>query len=186
MSNNRLLFIDTETGGVEPEEHSLLSLGIIVWENGKTIFEDETYIKDTVYKVTAQALAINNIDISYIDKIGLDKQEVVQKIKGIKERYFSNRIMTVAGHNVAFDVSFLKQLYKSNGYSFMDDFSHRVVDTSSILQFLYYAGKIETNISSSDAAFQYFNIEVEKRHTALDDCRATVRLFNELVLLETS
>ena len=84
MSEHRLLFIDTETGGLEPVEHSLFSLGIIVWENGKALFEDEIYIKDTVYRATAQALAINNINIDYLDKFGLDEQNVVKRIRGIK------------------------------------------------------------------------------------------------------
>lgn len=182
----KLLFLDTETGGIEPTESSLFSIGIVVWENGNTIFENEIYIKDMTYKTTAQALLINNIDISQIDKIGLDKLDVVKKLKKIKEQYFDNDRMTLVGHNVAFDVSFLKQLYKETGFSFLEDFSHRMIDTSSILQYLYFAKKLEENISSSDKAFEYFNIEVEKRHTALDDCRATVRLFNELILLENS
>lgn len=108
---------------------------------------------------------------------------MVKRIRGIKEQYFNNEIMTVAGHNIAFDISFIKQLYKKGGYNFTEDFSHRTVDTASILQFLYFTGKLQKNISSSDAAFQYFNIDVKKRHTALDDCRATVCLFNELILL---
>lgn len=180
--DNRLLFIDTETGGIDPVEHSLFSIGIIVWENGNTIFEDEIYLKDNIYKTTAQALEINNINISQIDKIGLDKQDVIKKLKAIKKEYFNNTIMTVAGHNVGFDISFLKQLYKENHSVFLEDFSHRIIDTSSILQFLFFSGKLETNISSSDVAFQHFNIKVEKRHTALDDCKATVELFNKLIL----
>lgn len=181
--SNRLLFIDTETGGVDPAEHSLFSVGVVVWESGNIIFEDELYIKDTVYKITAQALDINNINISQIDKIGLDKQDIIKKLKSIKEEYFNNTIMTVAGHNIGFDVSFLKQLYKDCNSIFLEDFSHRTIDTSSILQFLFFSKKLETNISSSDVAFKYFNIEVKKRHTALDDCRATVYLFNKLISL---
>lgn len=180
---NRILFIDTETGGIEPTENSLFSIGMVVWENGNTIFEKEIYIRDIIYKTTAQALIINNIDISQIEKNGLDKQDVIKELKKIKEEYFNNFSMTVAGHNVAFDVSFLKQMYKESGFNFLEDFSHRTIDTSSILQYLFFARKLEENISSSDRAFEYFNIEVEKRHTALDDCRATVRLFNELILL---
>ena len=38
---NRVLFIDTETGGIDPIECSLLSIGIAVWEDGSIIFEDE-------------------------------------------------------------------------------------------------------------------------------------------------
>ena len=29
----RLLFIDTETGGLNPEKHSLLSVGFVVWDS---------------------------------------------------------------------------------------------------------------------------------------------------------
>ena len=29
----RLLFIDTETGGLDPEKHSLLSVGFVVWDS---------------------------------------------------------------------------------------------------------------------------------------------------------
>lgn len=86
--NDRLLFIDTETGGIEPTEHSLLSIGIVVWENGNTIFEDELYIKDKTYKTTSQALSINNIDISQIDKIGVNKYEVIKKLKKNKRTIF--------------------------------------------------------------------------------------------------
>lgn len=60
-----------------------------------------------------------------------------------------------------------------------------MIDTSSILQFLYFSGKLQRNISSSDAAFEYFNIYVKKRHSALDDCKATVQLFNKLISLES-
>ncbi len=181
--SNRLLFIDTETGGVDPIDHSLFSIGIVVWENGNMIFEDDIYIKDTVYKATAQALAINNINISQIDESGLDKQDVIKRLKTIKKEYFNDTIMTAAGHNIGFDISFLKQLYKDSKFNFLDDFSHRTIDTSSILQFLFFSGKLEKNISSSDVAFQHFNIEVGQRHTALDDCRATVCLFNKLISL---
>ncbi len=180
---NKLLFLDTETGGIEPTEHSLFSIGIVVWEDSNIIYENEIYIKNLTYKTTAQALAINNIDIVQIDKIGLEKQDAIKELKKIKGQYFNNGSMTVVGHNVAFDISFLKQLYKECGFDFLEDFSHRTIDTSSILQFLYLKGNLEKNIASSDRAFDYFNIEVRRRHTALDDCRATVQLFNELILL---
>ena len=182
--SDRLLFIDTETGGINPDEHSLLSIGIVVWEQENILFEDEFYIKDTVYKTTPQAISINNIDIAQLDKIGLEKQEVIKRLKKIIKQYFDNTVVTIAGHNIAFDISFLKRLYKNNNCDFSDDFSHRMIDTSSILQFLYFSGKLERNMPSSDAAFEYFNIDVAKRHSALDDCRATAQLFNKLISLE--
>lgn len=37
----RLLFLDTETGGLNEFEHSLLTMGMVVWENGKIIAKKE-------------------------------------------------------------------------------------------------------------------------------------------------
>ena len=47
---NRILFIDTETGGINPNKHSLLSIGLVVWDqdNG-IIYENEFYIKSEKY-----------------------------------------------------------------------------------------------------------------------------------------
>ena len=37
----RLLFIDTETGGVNEKENSLLSIALICWENKKVLDKTE-------------------------------------------------------------------------------------------------------------------------------------------------
>jgi DNA polymerase-3 subunit epsilon len=178
---NRLLFIDTETGGVDPSECSLFSIGFIVWEDGKIIFEKEIFIKDTIYKTTSTAIKLNNIDISKLDEIGVLQIKVTEEIENIKKEYFNDEPMTVAGHNVGFDTSFIKQLYKNSNKNYYNDFSHRMIDTASILQFLYYSGILPENLAASDKAFGYFNIRIEKRHDSLEDCRATAILFNKLI-----
>jgi len=68
-----------------------------------------------------------------------------------------------------------------NGYSFQQRFSHRFVDTATILFYLYLTGKIKRKITSSQDAFEYFGIAVQGRHTALGDVLATAQLFTNLV-----
>ena len=182
--SERLLFIDTETGGLDPEMCSLLSVGLCVWDNGKVIFEQEIYIKDDVYHTTSSALSINNIDIRQLDAVGLTKQAVINIIKGIQSYFFDNKPMVMVGHNVSFDSAFIKKLYKDVGEDYQKVFSHRMIDTASVLRFLYYAGVLKENIAASDKAFDYFNIQVNKRHSALGDCQATVELFNKLIALQ--
>ena len=181
--SERLLFIDTETGGIDPEKYSLFSIGFCVWDNGKVIFEHEIYIKDDVYHTTSSALSINNIDIRQLDAVGLTKQEAINVIKGIQSRFFDNKPMVMAGHNVSFDGIFIRKLCEDAGEDYGQVFSHRMVDTASVLRFLYYAGVLKENIAASDKAFDYFNIQVDKRHSALEDCQATVELFNKLIAL---
>jgi hypothetical protein len=54
------LFIDTETGGLDPDKHSLLSLAMVIW--GEWIVDSqEILINDGILSVT-KALAVNRID----------------------------------------------------------------------------------------------------------------------------
>jgi len=91
--------------------------------------------------------------------------------------------ITISGHNVHFDVNFLKILFSQNKRDFNKYFSHRIIDTSSILYYLYLDGHMEKRAISSDEAFDFFEINVEGRHTALGDAVATAELFNKMLLL---
>ncbi len=180
----KLLFIDTETGGVIPEKHSLLSVGLAVWEDGEVIYSKEMYVKNEVYHVTASALKINRINLIDADEGAYNKSDVIAKLKMIKSVYFNNERMTVAGHNVAFDVGFIKKMYTDCGREYLDDFAYRTVDTSAILKYLYLGGHFKEDLSASDKAFGYYGLikpDDVRRHTALGDCSATVKLFNCLL-----
>jgi DNA polymerase III epsilon subunit-like protein len=53
----------------------------------------------------------------------------------------------------------------------------------SLLWGLHFAGRLPIEACSSSGAFKYFNIGVGKRHDALDDCIATVELYEKLIEL---
>ena len=56
----KLLFIDTETGGIDCGKHSLLSIGLVVWDNDQGIIDStEILIKNKEYVVTKEAQRIN-------------------------------------------------------------------------------------------------------------------------------
>lgn len=88
-------------------------------------------------------------------------------------------LIPLAGHNTQFDVGFLKE----NKRSYNELFSHRIIDTYTLLRSLYYTGKISEDISSSAQAFKFFGIQVDGRHTAKGDVIATVELYNKLLEL---
>ena len=71
----KLIFLDTETGGVDPRANSLLSIGLVIWENKKIITEKEFLVKEKNYNVTAQAMEINKINLDELKKKGLEKSE---------------------------------------------------------------------------------------------------------------
>ncbi len=181
--SNRLLFIDTETGGLDPQKHSLLSIGVVVWDaiEGE-LFSDEYYIYSEIYNVTKTAARLNHFDERRQQDYALDPEAVIEKLKIIKEQYFREYpSVPLAGHNVAFDIQFIKKMFSSCGRSFERLFSHRSVDTYSIIKYLSDCKLISEKINSSAKAFKYFGIPVNGRHTALGDARATMQLYAKLV-----
>lgn len=179
---DRMLFIDTETGGLDPDKHSLLSLAMVVWENMEIIDSQEILINDGQLSVTKEALSINKIDIKKHKESAIPPSQAIEEIIGFISKHFppQNKI-TIAGHNVQFDIGFLKILFSQNKKDFSRFFSHRIIDTSSILYYLYLTNHIKQRAISSDEAFELFEIKVEGRHTAIGDAMATAKLFNKLI-----
>lgn len=181
---DRLLFIDTETGGLDPNKHSLLSVALVVWENKQIIDSCEIFINDGILSVTKEALAVNNIDIETHKQTAISPSLAIEKILEYTSKHFpSQNKVTIAGHNVHFDVAFLKRMFEQNGHDIEKYYSHRIIDTSSVLHYLYIKGTLKEKVISSDAAFTHFYIKVDGRHTALGDAIATAELFSKLLEL---
>ncbi len=186
----KLLVIDTETGGLDPSTHSILSVGAIVWEDGKLRDAIEIYVLEQKLQVDSKAMEINRIDLPWLQQHGVSPVDAVKQLldfigKNFKECRVSREKIAIVGHNVNFDVGFLKRLFNLAGQDYEEVFSHRVLDTAGILRFLSLAGKISIPSAGSTAAFDYFHIDIKssERHTALADARATGQLLTKLVEL---
>ena len=144
MTNqNKIIFIDTETGGLHPAHHSLLSIALVEWVNGEIIQTTEILVDDGELKATEAALAINKIDLKSHKASAFSPQEAIQEILTfIGWTSDQDEKVNRAGHNVGFDIRFTHQLLESQDYHFDDYFSHRSIDTSSILHYLYLSGKL--------------------------------------------
>lgn len=176
-----LLFLDTETGGLDPFKDSLLQVGLVAYIDGKIADKKFISIKQESYSVTAEALKYNKLDL-YKDvyENGCKPREALDEVIDFIQRNFNDRPILV-GHNVSLDKYFLKQLFNKQNESIDKHINHRMIDTMSLLWGLHIANRIPKEACSSDGAFKYFNIEVKNRHNALDDCTATVKLYEELI-----
>lgn len=182
MKADKILFIDTETGGIDPASHSLLSLALVVWKELEVRASIEILVNDGVLNVTEKALEINGINLSEHKKKAVSPVLALQQVDQFLDLHFSrDEKIILGGHNINFDVNFLNAFLTRNGYNFQQRFSHRFVDTSSILFYLYLTGKIKRKLTASQDAFDYFGITVPGRHTALGDAFATAQLFSKLV-----
>lgn len=187
---SKLLVIDTETGGLDPATHSILSVGAIVWEDGKLGDSFEVYILEPTLQVDKKATEVNRISLPWLHQHGSNPADAVKQFIAFIERNFNEYQnqrdkVPIVGHNINFDVGFLKRLFSLAGQNYDEVFSHRVLDTAGILRFLSLAGKISIHGAGSTAAFDYFHIDINssERHTALADARATGQLLTKLVEL---
>ena len=179
---DRLLFIDTETGGVDPNKHSLLSIGYVLWDiNNTETIRGELLLKAKEYNVTTTAQKINHFDLQKHSEQAKSAHEIISFFHSVNDAFFEGKGIQLAGHNTQFDVQFIKKLFADNHRSYEKTFSHRIVDTYSILRFMRDAKKIELESLTSAKAFSYFGIKVEGRHSALGDAEATMRLSEKLL-----
>jgi DNA polymerase III subunit epsilon len=88
---------------------------------------------------------------------------------------FGGEEVTLVGHNIGFDVAFLRKLAFEGGREQLAGISHRALDTHTLLYVLALENRIPVSATKSDGAFRHFGIQVppSKRHTALEDARAT-------------
>jgi DNA polymerase-3 subunit epsilon len=187
MDLDNIVVIDTETGGTDPSEHSLLSIALVrvgrYTTDGAPV-SGEWFVREPVLSVTPKALEINQIDLRTIGARGYSPRGVCAAL----ESFFVQQDMDpgktiLCGHNVAFDVGFLKRLYRLrdlNDYPF----NYRTIDTHAIMWALGAAGKMPM-CSSLDEGLAHFNIKVPEgeRHTALGDAVATSKLLLSLLTL---
>lgn len=182
-TGNMFLFIDTETGGLIPAKHSLLSVAFVIWDiNVGIIDSTEFFIKSKRYVVTEKAKEINGFNRDAHNMKAKDQKSTINEMIEFLYKHFDKNVaIPIIGHNVQFDVSFLKVFFEKNGRSFNQYFSHRIIDTYSVFKTLEISHKIDGSIDSSADAFKYFQIKVENRHSALGDCEATVKLYECLL-----
>jgi len=174
------LFIDTETGGLDPFKHSLLQVGLVAYANGGIEDKIEISIKENSYNVSMDALKYNGLDLyEDIYKVGVTKDVAVDKIIEFIERNFKDKPV-LAGHNLSLDKYMLRQLLKVKGINMDEYINHRMIDTMSLLWGLYIAGKIPLEACSSSGALDYFGIEVKNKHRALEDCMGTIEVFEKI------
>lgn len=179
---NLFVFIDTETSGLNPSLHKLLSIGLIVWsKNNRIIDKREYFIKYKKYNLTDESQRITNFNLNEHEKRAISGKKVICEILTFLNKYFHNTKITLIGHNIGFDIGFLKKFFYLYNIDYSSIFSHRSIDTYSIYKSLIISNKINASFDSLSDALKYFNIESNNRHTAIGDCLMTVKLFEKLL-----
>jgi DNA polymerase III epsilon subunit-like protein len=180
----RLIVVDTETGGLDPELHSILSLGAVIWDNGDIVDEFYTVIKEDLVATTPGAFKVNRMTSEEIDGGRTPQDAMIAFRMWLMKNGMAGPRQSLAGHNVSFDIGFMRRLYRQANQKW--EFSHRTLDTQIGALLLNLAGKLDTKNTGLDALTKHYGIKVREggesgRHNALEDARATAYLLTKLV-----
>jgi DNA polymerase-3 subunit epsilon len=181
LESNPLVVVDVETSGINPFRNDVLAIALVPLLNDAAPFE--LYVRPKTIQWDSHAKEMFK---SYRERWEAGAVNPPMACEGI-EHYlastFSGKRVTPIGHNVGFDVGFLRKLAFLGGRDQLAHLSHRGIDTHTMLYLLYLQGKVPEAALTSDGAFRHFGIRVPEaeRHTAIGDALATKQLMLRLL-----
>lgn len=187
---NKIIFIDTETGGVNAEKSALIQLSGIIEVDGTEKEKFNFYIKPFENsEVNEKALEVQG---RTLEELGtekyIDESIIYKKFLEILDKYIDkydkNDKFIVAGYNVKFDIDILKALFERNNNKFLFSyFNSSMLDPLYSVRLLQVAGMLPVLENNKlETWCKYFNIEL-KAHDSLQDITATKKLIEKLVKL---
>lgn len=187
---NKIIFIDTETGGVNPEKAALIQLSGIIRIDKKDVEKFNFYIKPFENsEVTEKALEVQGRTLEELktDKY-VEEKEVYKQFINILDKYIDKYDRTdkfiVAGYNVRFDVDILKAFFQRHGnnflFSYLDSSMLDPLYSIRLLQIAEVLPVLENN--KLETWCKHFGIEL-KAHDSLGDIEATKKLIGKLISL---
>ena len=147
-----MLVVDCEMTGLEPEEHSIVSVGAIDFDTPSRQLYEECRIWDGA-KVEDEALAVNGFTREQVsDPAKQTEADLVHKFIAFAE---GMKDTTIAGQNVFTDAYFLRAAAMRAGHTNWT-FAHRIIDVHT----LAYEHMIKRGVTPP--------IDPLKRHSALN------------------
>ena len=187
---NKIIFIDTETGGVNPEKVALIQLSGIIRIGKKDVEKFNFFIKPFENsEVNEKALEAQGRTIEELktDKY-IEEKEVYKQFIKLLDKYIDKYDRTdkfiVAGYNVRFDVDILKAFFQRHGNNFLFSYlDSSMLDPLYSIRLLQVAGILPVLENNKlETWCKHFGIEL-KAHDSLEDIEATKKLIGKLISL---
>ena len=179
------LVLDVETGGLDPAKHPLLTVGYYVASIDNYVVTplhgNEIAIQSGDLEVEPKALSVNGISLEeHNAKASPSREALWGFLNDIKRFEWPKGKATIMGHNTPFDQGFMKAWFKREGVDWDATFSHNSTDTLPVVMFLHVYGVLSVNSFKLQSVAAALRIYPEKAHSALDDAKTTLQVFNAL------
>jgi DNA polymerase III subunit epsilon len=190
----KLVVFDTETGGFDASTNSILTLGMVVINDNKLTGEEAEFaIKDAEGITTRGALDVNGIDLDAHMRDALAPTAACDALNSwlTKCGFGEFEPVELCGHNMSFDVPFLRRLWETLGHRrYRTRFSHTLRCTMTLATMMKEAGRLPVSDVRLCAIADYFGVTLatasgarpaERYHSALTDARTTAKVYVRLM-----
>ena len=188
----KIFWLDVETTGLEPDKNDITELAAMVEDNGKIIKYLTLHLKPTSTKIryiSKVALDLQGIDFEELkspDRLsqaeGFDA--LIRTLDSYVDRYDKRDKMILAGYFVGFDMSFLREMFKSNGNNYYGSyFIPPVIDVScTVAEWVSRNGMLENYKLATICKNLGITLdEVHDAHDAMNDIFATRECYYRLL-----
>jgi DNA polymerase III alpha subunit (gram-positive type) len=179
----QVLVFDTETGGLNPLEDSVLSVGAVAGnlDTGEIIETFEAYHRLASlddYHVSQGAIDVHGITPEKAFQDGLESEAIQDMFMDL---WVKHNCSHIGGHNVPYDVEMMAyQVYDITPAEFRANFNYRMIDSSPMLRLLSGMDDVRTG-QTLEQAVKAFKIDMsdygkKNYHAALFDSICTFRV----------
>lgn len=173
MLSKDILVIDVETTGINPSVDTIVQLAALILDkdNLEICHEFSSFIRPES-SISENAKATHGLDENAL-RNAENSCDVLLKFQN-----FAPPTVLLAGHNVSFDVNFLKKAYTRCNLSF--PFDYHTIDIWSIAFFMLGASDVKLETYSLSVLANYFGIARSEKHDALEDVRVSAHILKSL------
>ena len=163
--NDCIVVLDTETTGFSKYKDRIVEFGALKLKQGHVIDEMNVLINPKI-EIPQRVIDVHGITNEMVKDKPSEEFYVPQIINFLKDSVY------IVGHNVSFDIGFLEEMFKRQGYLLNCEY----IDTLKFARIIYSKVPIHKLGELAD----YLNIKVEVTHRALDDVKTTTELLRYL------
>ncbi len=177
MSDFAFAFLDCEFGGLDPEQHDITEVGVILTDYRLAeLGAREWKVRARAERITPEAAEISGYDPT----LWQQAKPIREVLRDLVALLPEGQTVVPAGQNVRMDVQFLERAFQRCGIAY--PFDYHVIDLAT----LYYAwslvaGEQAPALSLRQAAKTAGLIEEAVPHRAMADARLTLETFRYYV-----
>ena len=178
MADFSFAFMDCEFGGLDPEQHDITEIGVIVTDARLAeVAEREWKVVARAERITPSSIEISGYDAAVWTKEAVPVRQALNELSALLPKDCK---VVPAGQNVRMDVAFLERAYKNCGIPW--PFDYHVIDLATLFfSWSLVAGEKIEALSLRQAATRAGLAQNKVAHRALADARLTLETFRHYV-----